>query len=107
MRELNTVEPEGQGDSTKKDDIFSKVMGKEKPGHVRMYGLGVCLSDLWGPTPSRATSHRMTMELKTTLDKVLGQYDELSNKLEDMNARFAEGGGHAGSTSNPRTSAHQ
>ncbi|XP_060960876.1 uncharacterized protein LOC133031404 [Cannabis sativa] len=29
------------------NDTFSKVMGKEKYGSVRMYGFGVCSSDVW------------------------------------------------------------
>ena len=28
-------------------DIFSEVMGKEKHGSIRMYGFGVCPSDVW------------------------------------------------------------
>ncbi|XP_062079279.1 uncharacterized protein LOC133783648 [Humulus lupulus] len=29
------------------NDVFSEVMGKEKHGSVRMYGFGVCPSDVW------------------------------------------------------------
>lgn len=97
MNELNALEPEGRGDSTKKDDIFSKVMGQDKPGHVRMYGLGVCPSDVWDPTPSRTTSHRMNIELRTTLDNMTSRYDELNNKLEEMNNRFIRGAGRVDS----------
>ncbi|KAG5561254.1 hypothetical protein RHGRI_004325 [Rhododendron griersonianum] len=54
-------------------------MGKEKSGSVRMYGLGVCPSDVWGEVPSSGTSYRMSMEWKTELDKTNKKLEELTN----------------------------
>ncbi|KAG5539964.1 hypothetical protein RHGRI_020261 [Rhododendron griersonianum] len=40
MKELSEQVPEGELDSSGPNDVFSKAMGKEKSGSVRMYGLG-------------------------------------------------------------------
>lgn len=38
------------------DDIYTKVFGKEHPGRVRGMGLGVCPSQLFGPTCHHGSS---------------------------------------------------
>ncbi|XP_058228513.1 uncharacterized protein LOC131336620 isoform X3 [Rhododendron vialii] len=79
MKELSEQVPEGELDSSGPNDVFSKAMGKEKSGSVRMYGLGVCPSDVWGDVPSSGTSYRMSMEWKTELDKTNQKLEELTN----------------------------
>ncbi|KAG5552497.1 hypothetical protein RHGRI_010547 [Rhododendron griersonianum] len=79
MKELSEQVPEGELDSSGPNDVFSKAMGKEKSGSVRMYGLGVCPSDVWGDVPSSGTSYRMSMEWKTELDKTNQKLEELAN----------------------------
>ncbi|KAJ1405344.1 putative transposase, Ptta/En/Spm, plant [Sesbania bispinosa] len=52
MSELEDViasHPKELEQSTTHDDIFSQILGKDKPGHVRTYGKGVVPSDIWGP----------------------------------------------------------
>ncbi|XP_012853945.1 PREDICTED: uncharacterized protein LOC105973467 [Erythranthe guttata] len=60
------------------DDLFAKVMGKDKDGHVRMYGLGVTPTDIYGGKPSRATLLRQAMEYKTKYLEAMKKYDTLS-----------------------------
>ncbi|KAK6131597.1 hypothetical protein DH2020_034611 [Rehmannia glutinosa] len=68
----------------KSNDKFEKVMGKDKNGHVRMYGLGVSRSDIHGPLPSRDASYRLAMEYKEKYDAAIEykkKYDALSAKV--------------------------
>ncbi|XP_012851770.1 PREDICTED: uncharacterized protein LOC105971463 [Erythranthe guttata] len=60
------------------DDLFAKVMGKDKDGHVRMYGLGVTPADVYGEKPSRSTLLRKAMEYKTKYLEAMKKYDTLS-----------------------------
>ena len=55
MESLKNQLPEGEEDSVGRNDVFAKVMGEERSGRVRTYGLGVTQSDLWGDIPSRST----------------------------------------------------
>lgn len=48
-------------DSTGPDDTFAKVVGKEKPGRLQTFGLGVTLSDVYGTMPSRSASRNMLL----------------------------------------------
>lgn len=85
MRELSNQVPIGELDSTAPNDVFSQV-GKEKSGSLRMYGLGVCPSDVWGDVPSSGTSYRKSMEWKTELDKTNKKLDELYTLLSQSRA---------------------
>ncbi|KAH7844644.1 hypothetical protein Vadar_030181 [Vaccinium darrowii] len=101
MRELSNQVPEGELDSTGPNDVFAKVMGKEKSGSVRMYGLGVCPSDVWGEMPSNGTSYRQSMEWKTELDKT-------NKKLEELINLYSQSGANGVNPSNiPVTSPNQ
>lgn len=51
-----------------KSDAFAKVMGPDKNGHVRMFGLGVTCADVYGIIPSRHACYRMAMEYKEKYD---------------------------------------
>ncbi|KAK6147953.1 hypothetical protein DH2020_018865 [Rehmannia glutinosa] len=87
----------------KSNDKFEKVMGKDKNGHVRMYGLGVSRSDIHGPLPSCDASYRLAMEYKEKYDVAIEykkKYDALSAKvhsrvvlksLENINEIVASG----------------
>ncbi|KAH7847069.1 hypothetical protein Vadar_021484 [Vaccinium darrowii] len=86
MRVLSSQVPEGEHDSSSPNDIFSKVMGEEKSGSLRMYGLGVCPSDVWGEVPSSGTSYRMSFEWKTELDKTNKKLEELMNLYKQSGA---------------------
>ncbi|XP_052210244.1 uncharacterized protein LOC127813348 [Diospyros lotus] len=90
MRELTINAPEGPRNDQNENDIYSQVMGKEKAGHVRMYGLGVCPSDLYGPIPSRATSHRLAMSYKNELEMMKEQYMNMNEQLQELRAMCME-----------------
>lgn len=84
MEKLLEQAPQGYDDKISSTDIFSQVIGQEKCGHMRMYGLGVCPSDLYGEIPSRSASYRMAMEFKSNFDIVSERYEELSNEMKEM-----------------------
>ncbi|XP_047947132.1 uncharacterized protein LOC125193392 isoform X2 [Salvia hispanica] len=54
------------------NDIFAQVIGKDKPGQVRIMGQGVCPSDVWNGTPIN------------TSDRLLSEYREKNARLEAM-----------------------
>ena len=45
LEEAITLHPEAE-ESTTQDDLFSQVLGKERPGFVRTYGKRVAPTDL-------------------------------------------------------------
>ncbi|KAK3039560.1 hypothetical protein RJ639_027704 [Escallonia herrerae] len=62
MHENREKLSEGSQDLPAENDILSQVVGKDKYGRVRMYGLGVSQSDVWDQIPSRKQSQRIAME---------------------------------------------
>nr|XP_043624521.1 uncharacterized protein LOC122596072 isoform X2 [Erigeron canadensis] len=48
MKQIKSSLPEGSNDKPGPDDVFSKVMGKDRNGDAVMYSLGVRASDVWG-----------------------------------------------------------
>ncbi|XXG82269.1 hypothetical protein AAC387_Pa10g0254 [Persea americana] len=57
MRQLNESrgqQPESSQNSTARDAIFTQVMGEDKRGRVRTFGLGVTPSDIYGPRATAA-----------------------------------------------------
>jgi len=56
-----TLHPEVE-ESTTQDDLFSQVLGKERPDFVRIYGKGVAPTDLWGT--------KSTIEIQKIIDEV-------------------------------------
>ncbi|KAK3022810.1 hypothetical protein RJ639_047059 [Escallonia herrerae] len=69
MHEKRQKLPDGSQDLPAENDILAQVVGKEKYGRVRMYGLGVSQSDVWGQLPSCKQSHRIAMEWKAIASK--------------------------------------
>lgn len=69
MVERSSQLPEGAEDQIAPDDIFSQIMGKDKPGHVRMMGKGVCPTDVWSGTPRRI-SDRLLIEYKDRIARL-------------------------------------
>lgn len=60
-------------------------MGKDKEGQLRMYGLGVTPSNIYGKNPSRKNSLlRQAMEYKTKYLEAMKKYDTLKAKLNDL-----------------------
>lgn len=46
MREKQGRLPQGVKNCVGRNDIFAQVIGEDRAGHVRTYGLGVCPTDL-------------------------------------------------------------
>ena len=68
------------------DDIFSEVMGKEKYGSVRMYGFGVCPSDVWeNKSTWRRNQNEYIDALKYQLNELTSQVQILSSKQNNGN----------------------
>ncbi|QCD93307.1 putative transposase [Vigna unguiculata] len=61
LEEAITLHPEAE-ESTTQDDLFSQVLGKERPDFVRTYGKGVAPIDLWGT--------KSTIEIQKIIDEV-------------------------------------
>ncbi|KVI06969.1 Transposase, Tnp1/En/Spm-like protein [Cynara cardunculus var. scolymus] len=79
MLDLNFQLPEGSLDELGPNDVFLKVMGKDKHGSARMYGLGVRGSDIWGVLPSRSACYRENMLWKRA-------YKDVSNEVAELKA---------------------
>ena len=47
MQEKEIINQDASKELTK-NDTFAEVLGKDRNGQVRMYGLGVCPSTVWG-----------------------------------------------------------
>ncbi|KAG6433722.1 hypothetical protein SASPL_105337 [Salvia splendens] len=69
MVERSSQLPEGVEDQIAPNDISAQIMEKDKPGHVRMMGKGVCPTDVWSGTP-RSTSDRLLIEYKDKIARL-------------------------------------
>ncbi|XP_076934418.1 uncharacterized protein LOC143600682 isoform X2 [Bidens hawaiensis] len=70
MQQLSSNLLEGSTDNPGPDDVFSKVMGKDRNGDAVMYGLGVRGSDVWGVIPSRSACRRENIQLKSKCEEL-------------------------------------
>lgn len=60
------------------DDAFAKIMGKDKDGRLRMYGMGVKPTDIYGGRPSRDALYRKSMEEKEEIRALKEKVEELT-----------------------------
>ncbi|KAG8374944.1 hypothetical protein BUALT_Bualt10G0048200 [Buddleja alternifolia] len=97
MKELGEQEPESSNHDCihNPQDTYAKIMGEDKHGRVRMYGMGVTPADVYGTIPSRDASHRMAMEYKSKYIQAMDKYNELNEKLENLSA-IVHGRAHSG-----------
>ncbi|KAG8364814.1 hypothetical protein BUALT_Bualt18G0037800 [Buddleja alternifolia] len=97
MKELGEQEPESSNHDCihNPQDTYAKIMGEDKHGRVRMYGMGVTPADVYGTIPSRDASHRMAMEYKSKYTQAMDKYNELHEKLEHLSA-IVHGRAHSG-----------
>ncbi|KAL3519877.1 hypothetical protein ACH5RR_018026 [Cinchona calisaya] len=72
LRSLDVVSPA---------DLFANVRGKDPPGHVLMYGLGVSQSNVWGKLPSCGTRYRIFLEQSVAMSRMEEKMDEQSRKI--------------------------
>nr|DAD23501.1 TPA_asm: hypothetical protein HUJ06_024964 [Nelumbo nucifera] len=65
--EAHLNEQISQETEVSEEEIFSRIMGKEKYGRVRTYGLGPSPTDIWGTTPGRAEALKIASEAQMEL----------------------------------------
>ena len=80
LEEAITLHLEAE-ESTTQDDLFSQVLGKERPDFVRTYGKGVAPIDLWGT--------KSTIEIQKIIDEVkrnarVEMQEEMQVKLQEQ-----------------------
>ncbi|KAK3017168.1 hypothetical protein RJ639_006628 [Escallonia herrerae] len=85
MHEKREKLSEGSQDLPAENDILSQVVGKDKYGRVRMYGLGVSQSDVWGQIPSRKQSQRIAMEWKENCEQM---EERFNNRIDELKSMF-------------------
>ncbi|GMY13755.1 transcription factor gte1 [Fagus crenata] len=81
LRELASQQPKTSKGSNDPDDIFFQVMGQDKRGYMRTYGLGATPSDIWGATEVM----RMASEAKRTTN---AEMSKMVVKMEAMEQRY-------------------
>ncbi|KAG8382226.1 hypothetical protein BUALT_Bualt05G0054700 [Buddleja alternifolia] len=62
MKELGEQEPESSNHDCihNPQDTYAKIMGEDKHGRVRMYGMGVTPADVYGTIPSRDATRNLS-----------------------------------------------
>lgn len=93
LREQETQKQQASNDSNDWGDAFFQVMGEEKNGHVRTYGLGPNPSDLWGQKLGHIELIRMASEAKKSaneeVSKMLGKMEAMEKKYASMETQIA------------------
>lgn len=84
MQQLSSNLPVGSTDNPGPDDVFSKVMGKDRNGDAVMYGLGVRGSDVWGVIPSRSAYRRENIQLKSKCEELTSTVVQLEAQVSEM-----------------------
>ena len=87
MQQLSSNLPDGSIDKPGPDDVFSKVMGKDRNGDAVMYGLGVRASDVWGVTSSRSTCRRENIQLKSKCEELTSTVARLQAQVSEIKGR--------------------
>lgn len=82
MQELQNQLPEGEQDTIAPNDIYAQVLGKDKPGCVRMLGAGVSPSDVWEDTLKRKPTKRELLQKEAKLLEVQKENANLRAQLQ-------------------------
>uniref|UniRef100_A0A5B7BPA4 Bromo domain-containing protein n=1 Tax=Davidia involucrata TaxID=16924 RepID=A0A5B7BPA4_DAVIN len=104
LRERAAELQEASQNSAAQDDIFSQVMGHDRHGRVRTYGLGPSPSDLGGPKPSHDEALKMVSEanaevremkeqmkvMEQTCSQMAAQMSTMMSMMSTMQRRFAD-----------------
>ncbi|KAK2970092.1 hypothetical protein RJ640_018412 [Escallonia rubra] len=85
MHEKREKLPKHSQDLPTENDILAQVMGKDKYGRVRMYGLGVSQYDVWGQLPCRKQSHMNAMEWKANCEQM---EERFNNRIDELKSMF-------------------
>ena len=77
------------------DEIYHKVVGKERHGRVRGYGLGLTLTSVFGANPCRLKLLGKLIEANKLNEKMLTKVEELKKnenrrKMEEDSKRIKE-----------------
>ncbi|KAL6558577.1 hypothetical protein OROMI_018927 [Orobanche minor] len=76
-------------DSVGPNDVFSQVMGKDKPRYVRLYGGNVTPNDLWTETPSRSKLLREKIQQHQLLKNMAEQVQHQSTAIAQLQLQIA------------------
>ncbi|PRQ27511.1 putative transposase, Ptta/En/Spm, plant [Rosa chinensis] len=107
--------PEDEQNDTFREEVFTTVMGEDTHGRVRMYGIGVTPSQVFGNSKTSETTEKKTIEemekkyqtklddLKESHESQLGdmklKYEDVSNRLNLLMAHVGIQVNQSGSTS--------
>ncbi|XP_059653621.1 uncharacterized protein LOC132300523 isoform X2 [Cornus florida] len=83
LKEYATQQPETSQRGAARDGIFSQVVGEDRHGLVRTYGLGPSPSDIWGTTPSCVKSMKMASEGRKACEEEVHDLKEVQ-KLKQL-----------------------
>lgn len=89
MQERANQLVEGSEDIIAPDDVFAQIMGKDKPGHVRMLGQGICPSNVWTGV-SKSESERLLLEQHAEIEKLK---DMLLTQATQQSSIVSQGNG--------------
>lgn len=106
MKEVQSKLPSGSQDSIGPSDIFSKVMGKDPRGRVRMVGLGVNPSDISGGVPSRSACFRMVLENQEALARMEEKVNEATNMIACLTEKMQQHASGGSTTRRPVSPCH-
>ena len=81
--------PPDTEDSVGKNDVFAQVVGQDKHGHVRMYGFGICPTDVWGDEPSRSGSQRLVLDQKHEILEMKAKFAQQEEQIKDQARELA------------------
>ncbi|KAG8363818.1 hypothetical protein BUALT_Bualt19G0061800 [Buddleja alternifolia] len=89
MKEVAEQEPECSNDNDcvpNLNDAYAKIMGQDKHGYLRMYGMRVTPADVCGAIPGRDACNRLAMEYKSKYMEAIEKFDALNVKVETLSA---------------------
>ncbi|RWR76272.1 hypothetical protein CKAN_00470800 [Cinnamomum micranthum f. kanehirae] len=94
--------PQNLRNSTVRNEIFTQVIGEDRRGRVRTFGLGVTPSDIYGPQASAVEARRMAKaeraqriaceESVVTLKEQMDQMKIQMSQMETLLQRFTKSG---------------
>ncbi|KAF4373057.1 hypothetical protein F8388_019239 [Cannabis sativa] len=88
MLQLQEREEKNEDSSKEKtmNDSFSEIMGGEKHGSVRMFGFGVCPSDVWKDKSTwKRSQNKYVAALESKVDDLESQLENLKTMLNNQN----------------------
>ncbi|XXG79647.1 hypothetical protein AAC387_Pa09g0675 [Persea americana] len=91
MRQLNeslSQQPESSQNSMTREAIFTQVMGEDRRGRVRTFGLGVTPSDIYGPRASIAEARAAAAESERIAEMERAQRIALQEEVVQMRTQL-------------------